>query len=77
MWIEWINVTQPHLWGTRARFTLDLRLIAVPKHSPAVDRFWTSYPQKNNHTQYFLGVYYILALSMITPHIWGVRFGGL
>ena len=70
----WIDAARTRLWGRYTRFIPDLRLIAVPVHSPTVDRFWTSYPQKMGAFINFLGIYYILAFSIITPHIWGWYF---
>jgi len=52
----------------------DLRLIQFPGHSATVDRFWITYPQPAGVSKYFSGVYYILALYINTPHIWGYCF---
>jgi hypothetical protein len=70
----WISTTQPHLWGMYTRLTPDLRLVALPKFFPPVDGFWITYPQKMDALLYFSGVYYILALFVFTPHIWGCLF---
>jgi hypothetical protein len=69
-----ISATQPYLWGMIACLTPDLRLVAVPGHFAPVDGFRTSYPQKMDDKKYFSRVYYILALLIITPHIWGYLF---